>query len=283
MARPGHGYHWNDALAICQNAQPTLIYLAIGCSQAWYAPGTESPQQYPPFVAQHRGRKVCLLVDPELEDPLRIGTQPHTVFVPLRQSWSWDNRSAILPTLYVLLRRQSAELIVLDFTGTDILPFAAQIPHDLRGHVLFDPTYAGGNCCPDLAAIQILRNPDGSFLHPLWSPLIALEQAPAQIRDTVIRHRVQSLTALTKLWRIETGRSEPVAWCTPAAVAYDRGCFEQAYGRTDLKELCAAALGDLARAAHTELSDPAQILEDSHHMSTVLDVLRIAATNPCPE
>ena len=68
MSNLGH-QTYSDIIKYCRESNPSLIYLAVGCAQGHHTRANASPQQYPPFVEAWPGRKICILIDPELEQP----------------------------------------------------------------------------------------------------------------------------------------------------------------------------------------------------------------------
>jgi hypothetical protein len=96
----------DDIVTYCKRFSPHLIYIAIGCSQAFHEPGSAmaAPQGYPPFLKSMGTRQLCILIDPLLEDPPRpcseYATSPgqqvivvgETHFIPVRRNFEWTCR-----------------------------------------------------------------------------------------------------------------------------------------------------------------------------------------------
>jgi hypothetical protein len=60
---------YSDILKYCRESNPSLIYLAVGCAQGHHARDKATAQEYPPFVSEWPGKKICILIDPILEQP----------------------------------------------------------------------------------------------------------------------------------------------------------------------------------------------------------------------
>jgi hypothetical protein len=183
----------------------SVIYLAIGCAQGHYPPGEHSAQQYPPFLATWNpptAERHVILVDPALEDPPRcvadIATaQYHTENIhiyPIRAPFDWEtpdsrSRAFLAGLIRIALAAPLSKptyLIVQDYSGADLpneytlllqSPPHRTHPAALLDRVLFDPSYDGPGCFPDLTT-PILRDPaTGHFLQPAYVPLRTLANA----------------------------------------------------------------------------------------------------------
>jgi hypothetical protein len=248
-------FTYDEILTICKNKVVThpdsLIYVAIGCSQAHYPPTGGTPQQFPPFVAAHAGHKICIWIDPGLEPEPRgfqnagLVTQPlpdntiadvgFATFIPLRKNFAWPRHwgtdSEVRPcTQFIdeLCRLcvhpvSTASMIVQDYSGADIRQFypLERFGPALLAKVLFDVTYKDSGCFVDFARVHILRNNDG-FVQPAYSPMwsLATVDGAASVINAEMGDRYNTLiNYVWRLYKIQTGREVPRDWCTPDVVA----------------------------------------------------------------
>jgi hypothetical protein len=256
-----------NVLDIPLAACPDYIYLAIGCSQKWHKPEKRQPQQYPPQIAALPGSKLCILIDPELEAPphavqlLWPGTieidgsmtgiyniNPTLTFVVIRRNFEW-------PETTLMKRLMQSRLIVQDYSGAIIDRY---YPRDraLLGRVLFDFTYDDGGCFIDFDKIRILQRADGSFIQPQYEPIAATIDAmtPEQAK-AVVKMRVDTMSYVQRLYRIQSGTEPYRDWCTtdvvakraaPVFFAYD---IAPATDNATLERLMLAVFADFSHAA----------------------------------
>ena len=273
---------------------PDYIYLAIGCAQKWHAPEKRQPQQYPPQIAALPGSKLCILIDPELEAP------PHSVqllqpnatdesvyvinptltFVVIRRNFEWPEYT-LMRRLYEQCKR--SRLIVQDYSGAIIDRY---YPRDraLLGRVLFDFTYDDGGCFIDFDKIRILQRADGSFIQPQYEPIAATIDAmtPEQAK-AVVKMRVDTMSYVQRLYRIQSGTEPYRDWCTtdvvakradPVFFAYD---IAPATDNAILERLMLAVFADFSHAAGDMLveSEAMDMIRDADKgYETALRILR---------
>lgn len=231
-----------------------LIYVAIGCSQKWYqqtgAQGT--PQEYPPFVAEWIGRKLCILIDPELEEepvgitqaggapaklpdymPLTLEhvRRPAITFVAARARFEWradnEGHDACMTFLHGLLQRalqpEGPHMIVQDYSGIDIRPLypVERYGHQLFSKVLFDITGGDAGCFVDFSKFRVVRDHAGHFVQPAYTPLWKLRALRlGKAYEDQIRERYSlGLDAAARCWRAQNGHDEARDWYAPAIVA----------------------------------------------------------------
>lgn len=209
--------------------KPELIYVAIGCALGHHPPNGSylSPQQVPPFVEHATGRRLCILIDPTLEDPPRqqplADATPGVTLTPLRQSFHFDNpeHSAFLHSLIRLTLEANSRtrLIVQDYTGRDILPY---YPIDTYGprltaRVLYDVTYNDGGCFVDLNKIAIFHEANGNFLNPVYLPMWRFKgvRGAASTIQTQLNKRESALFYAHRYYGYLTGTRPPRDWNTP--------------------------------------------------------------------
>lgn len=66
-------FYWNYVIDKISEPNTKLVYIAIGSGMGHYTQITESNnQQYPCFLDKFDGRKVVILIDPDLESPLKV-------------------------------------------------------------------------------------------------------------------------------------------------------------------------------------------------------------------
>jgi len=231
-----------------------LIYVAIGCSQKWYLQtgAAESAQEYPPFVAEWLGRKLCILIDPELEEepvgitqaggaaaalpdavPLTLEhvRKPPVTFVALRANFIWrpeaagyeDSKMFLHALVQRCLQPGGPHMIVQDYSGTDIRrhyplePFGTPI----LSKVLFDITGGDPGCFVDFSKYRVLRDGAGHFVNPQYTPLWKLKalRIGKAYEDQIYERYSTGLDAAARCWRSQNGHDEPRDWYAPALVA----------------------------------------------------------------
>lgn len=254
-----------------------LIYVAIGCSQKWYqqSGAQGSAQEYPPFVESWPGRKLCILIDPELEDEpdgiTRAGgaaarldnavsltlefanRNPSVNFVVLRKHFQWRDEGAqeccafLNSLIQRCLRPSGPRMIVQDYTGTDIRPY---YPLEIFGHamlprVLFDITGGDPGCFVDFSKYQLIRDTNGHFIQQQLTPLWKLKAHGVRgkaFEDLVFQRYSLALDSAARCWRAQNGHDEARDWYAPSLVAERIRPLLYAYGIPP--QLVRAANGD---------------------------------------
>ena len=261
----------NQILTYCQIENPDIIYLAIGCAQGHHPPDSPmaSPQEHPPCIAALGGNQVCILIDPQLETPIRAGAGTESpdapiirvgdtlTFLPVRRHFNWVSQEDkyFIEDLCRLVLNTRTRLIVQDYSGQyvhNFYPLATFGPRLLR-KVLFDVTYRDSGCFIDFDKVKIMMREDGSFIQPLYDrlantlPFITPEQ-----RAFAVSQRHDSMWCYVKrLHRIQSGLEEFRDWCTADVVYLHMVHLCPVYGtplRTDnaaLEKLMVAYLFDL--------------------------------------
>ena len=284
----------DDIAALCDSFQPSLIYMAIGCSQRYYPAGQGSPQQYPPQIAAIPGHKICILIDPLLEDVPRIftqigvpdpntaATQRHTThgdvtIILMRREFYWplpwirpEQQAAaaadttLLQRLVGLTNHSQTRLIVQDYSGTDIRPFFPLTAKPT--HVLYDMTGRDGGCFIDFNKVKIHRAPNGDFIQPPYSTLQALQLVVSVVElHATMKDRAALLTNYAhRYYRVLRGVEPPRDWITPEGFRARLLPLFIAYGLppvvtdpANLHRLIAIALCDFATIAGDYLDDDA--------------------------
>ena len=261
----------------------SIIYVAIGCSVERYAPSKHPPQQYPPYLHAFNCPQICVLIDPRLEMPPRAYADVAAVAATATKSISGDitilpviedynhtsyygeSTSWFLDKLSQLCLTKRVQLIVQDFTGTNIHPFYP-IHHGRKilKKVLYDPTYKDGNCDPDMSAIKVFRDEEGGFIQPMYSPLNELRWVSHDVFKAQFKLRTYpTLNMLLRLYKIMRGFAEPKDWCTEATVETHLRYYSFIYDITSgdftsrLRQTLMASLKDICIMSGKPLSDVA--------------------------
>ena len=224
--------------------KPELIYVAIGCALGHHPPnGTHlSPQQLPPFVQHATGQRLCVLIDPMLEEPPRqkplADATPGVTLISLRQPFQFEDptHSAFLHSLIHLAvaSESRTRLIVQDYSGRDILPY---YPIDTYGprltaRVLYDVTYNDGGCFVDLDKVAIFHEANGNFLNPVYLPMWRFKgvRGAAITIQTQLTKRESALFYAHRYYGYLTGTRPPRDWNTPERLSLLLKPMFYAYG-----------------------------------------------------
>jgi len=280
---------YEEIVSYCASTNPDLVYVAIGCSQAHYAPDEGTPQEYPPFVAAWPGRKVIIMIDPLLEtpprgyaqagiraDPAPMVTDGTVTFFALRQNFHWPERWApdlqaideCTEFIHRLCRFAIARshLIVQDYSGTNIAPFyPTDLGPALFNRVLFDVTGNDGGCLVDFSKIQVLRAPNGDFVQPMYAPLLRLQQLQSTALSAEIKRRADDLlNYVIRYYRVLRGLDIQRDWYSLPNVMRAAKPLFAAYGVE-----CSADADSLYRLFSYGLFDVCTVAE---HFMTEADV-----------
>ena len=290
MAGSGIPMSYDDILAFCKSQPTPLIYLSIGCSQRFYPQGGGSAQQFPPFVASWPGRRVCILIDPDLEESPRgivdagkpaqplhdgqIADFGDVAFVTRRRPWGWpyhpnnDERIGSAQFLDGLCRLATAiggpHLIVQDYSGPDIRRFYPVAEHgvQLLNRVMFDVTGMDGGCFVDFSKVHIRRDERGNFIQPAFTPLWKLRALhhPALAHEAADR-AATLLNYVGRLYRAHRLLDPPRDWYAPESGEKRVQTMTWAYGlqpgtnTKDLLSLFHAGIFDLCATAEHFVSE----------------------------
>ena len=243
---------YQNIVEYCRQTAPALIYLSVGCSQKEYSRENATPQEYPPFVASWPGRKVCILIDPELESPpycfrdvgmTEVQEDDHkneffvehgeVTFFSVRQSFAIpyyngqaiDNQEDIRfvhALCAIACDLPSTKFIFQCYSGAHI---AGLYPVDtfdgrLLRNVIFDVCYGEGGCFIDFSKINILRDSNGDFIQPAGrrlSELVTLGHA--ELLHKELRVRKDDLGYyIHRYYCVLRGTKEPRDWCNPGVI-----------------------------------------------------------------
>ena len=229
----------------CRKGGSLLLYVGIGCSLEYYPPGKHPPQQYPPYLRDFSCSQICVLIDPRLEMPPRVydDIRGDVTILPIVDSYHHtsqygDSTAWFLESLAKLCLAKPClgtriQMIVQEFTGTDIQPFyPLHLGYDILKNVLYDPTYGTSECVCSPKFSAILRNDEGGFLQPAYSPLYPLRSlVPRDIFLAQYKTRVYPIVGiLSRLYKNLRGIGEIVEWCTVEKQAYIIQYYSFIYG-----------------------------------------------------
>jgi len=216
----------------CRKGRPLLLYVGIGCSLEHYPPGKHPPQQYPPYLYDFPCPQICVLIDPRLEMPPRVfdDIRGDITILPIVEfyhhtSQYGDSTAWFLESLAKLCLGSDTrvQMIVQEFTGTNIQPFyPLHLGRNILKNVLYDPTYGSSDCACSPKFSTILRNAEGGFIQPAYSPLYPLRSlAPRNIFLAQHRSRAYPIVGiLLRLYKNLRGIGEVLEWCTVEKQAY---------------------------------------------------------------
>lgn len=106
------------------------VFLAIGCSMKYYEFLNESNnQQYPRFLDVLPDNKVIILIDPELEDRLKIQDYFDTVGRPLVVVPTVELDNSIIPKLRILQNENTTVFAINDKLGFEVTPYMTHDEH----------------------------------------------------------------------------------------------------------------------------------------------------------
>ena len=214
----------NTLLDTVRDRHADWTYISIG-------PAHSAEQQYPPFFRELPGTKLCILIDPRLEEPplCNVDKDPTATFVEIREYFDYNEETLHGLCEYAISSR--TKLIIQAFTGEDLrhrYPFQ-RYGTPLLDYVLYDFMYGEGSCSVDFSKVHLLLNPDGTFLQPLYSPMSAfathkeLLLTELEARYLVIYHYVN------KLYEVQKGRKEAKDWFSPDIIHRRTGSLCIAY------------------------------------------------------
>jgi hypothetical protein len=159
----------------------------------------------------------------------------------------------------------SAQLIVGDYTGFDIRPYYPMTQFNmerLKNKVLFDMSYSGGSCFVNLASVPVLRQSNGDFIQPYFTPLLTLKAAgvPPSIIAAEAGSRREALELFVhRFFHVLHGTKEPRHWCTEDHVMNMAERLFYTYGlipsliASNLRSLMAEALMDFIAVRGTSM------------------------------
>ena len=242
----------DNIVEYCRQTAPALIYLAVGCSQKHHPREKATPQEYPPFVASWPGRKVCILVDPELESPpycfrdvgmsetqeevyknqflvehgdVTFFSVRRALHIPHYNGQTIENQEDIRfihALCAVACDLPSTKFIFQCYSGAHIAGLfpVEQFDGRLLRNVLFDVCYGEGGCFIDFSKINILRDSKGDFIQPAGrhlSELVTLGHRELLLKE--LRSRKDDLGYyIHRYYCILRGTKEPRDWCNPGVI-----------------------------------------------------------------
>jgi hypothetical protein len=247
---------------------PSLIYVAIGCGQGGNPPDTPPEQEYPPQIDVWPGdRKMCILIDPHLEDPIRAVATEVVTFYPIRQPWDWNStadRTFLYGLINFVMRPQSTtRLVVQDYTGVDIrphYPLEVYPAQELLSRVLFDFTQVNPGCYINFSQHSILCDRNGDFIQTQYLPLMRFGGHRDRLKYEMQERYLTLTHYVHRLWRIQEGLEPPRDWLHVEDVAarIRRLCVAYNLPRSTTQDclvnLLTQGLNDFALVTHTPLT-----------------------------
>jgi len=176
-----------------QQAGVSVIYVGIGSARNY-------KQQCPPYLSNFRGKKICVLIDKELESPfespLKCRPDRDTIIIQITQHYYAQNYTVTHPDkvaicssfLYSLVEHVLAnnkKLIISDFSDGSYGPKMEEVidifgPDRIFPNILFDVSYGDENihegCHSRLSLVNIIKDRFGNFVQPMYSPLSDVKQ-----------------------------------------------------------------------------------------------------------
>lgn len=274
--------NYSDILELCTENRPDLIYIAVG-SATHEGGGQGVIQQYPPFVKDWPGKKLCIWIDPLLEDPPRsVSTHTFTkednldiwkshdvLCIPLRKYFHYLNESSdtqnehiedkqFIEELCKLTLLISAKLILQDYTGREIHKYYPFHVGPILESVLYDVTYNDSGCYIDFDTVRILFNDAGGFIQPGYSSLSAIHgKIPDLLFERELARRRLNLTYIHTYLCCSLGLREAGEWLTEEYIQHDVNRLSYIYkvNTLDLKGILIAAATDICEVASCPITN----------------------------
>lgn len=269
--------NFRDAYTFIEEAstEHLVIYVGIGCRVGHYPPNAHPPQQYPPYLRAFQCRQICVLIDPELEMPPRIYDDlehiPQDVTVLTIREWfghsskyGETDTSWFLNDLARLCTIKQNFMIVHEFTGSTLNNYyPIHLGREVLNYVLYDPTYSHeGSCGCDFDKIQVIRNAEGKFRQPFFSPLAEIADQRTLALQMLEQRKYPILHFIARLYRILNSREEERDWCTIERVTPHIEYFRFIYdiAKSDilnrvLQQVLTAVVRDIAGLCNKTLTD----------------------------
>lgn len=244
----------------CQETQPALIYLAVGCSQRYYSREKASPQQYPPFVERwpFLGKKVCILMDPILEKPpycyrdlgipdsetetdIATSSDGNVTVFCIRRNFNThrliQESEPDVRALHALCDVASAKtkFIYQDYSGALTDELYPKPAHRYEKNVLFDVTYADGGCFIDFTKVRLIMD-NGDFIQPKTAPLTSFRQYPEVITKQMAARKSDLGYYIHRYYHVLLGNKEPRDWCTEPIIRSRMAPLCKMYGLGPIPE-----------------------------------------------
>ena len=196
-----------------------IIYIAVGSAMGHYDPNTITPfnnQHYPCFLERMECKKLIILIDPNLEDDLKIlnldliGTDDDNTryynndlltVIAINKSFNYlndidDNDYTFLLNIISNSISQKTKLIFQDFTGKDSTDFYCNLfdifdKQDLIKYINFDITQKECGCYVEFDYDMITLDNKGHFIQPKYMNLVDIKDFTNFI--TIYKSRIDIL------------------------------------------------------------------------------------------
>lgn len=235
---------WQLAFDLLKQEKYVCVMVAVGCSLKYHEEITsKNNQQYPDFLNQFSGKKLIILIDPFLENPIKLLEQfPIEIKLELAEEkliwYSTLNKSdeeknkedldvlanytncdysrkdssdiSNIYDLVMLCLDSQTKLIWQDYTGYDPKHFFFQMIQNfestnLLDHVIFDVTQHEGGCFVDLSNILLTLDDRGNFIQERWLQLKYSTKYPNY--NKILTNRIHVLRH-PLLWKYKNNDNE---------------------------------------------------------------------------
>lgn len=224
--------NWNNIYDAIIQSENNIIYMAIGCAMGRYHEITENNnQQYPCFLNKFDSKKVIILIDPELETPLKcepifneeltvinnntnirlLTNSENTIFAindmfyyELNPYMTEDIKTKTLSNIQILhliintCLESNKKLIFQDFTGLDTINFYLDLfnyydKDQLLNNIMFDFTQENSGCTVDINYDCVKLNNKGYFIQEKFMTLKDLYYTESKLLNKIIKKRIDNL------------------------------------------------------------------------------------------
>lgn len=196
MAELNNYYH---TIKNAINPSTSIVYLAIGCCMKHYSVDddiktnefqiTESNnQQYPMFMRKFPGRKVIILIDPELENPIKlteiipmsvaqknimtIYENSEMIIFAINKMVDYDENFEFIASLINITRENNTKMILQDYTGKNTTECYYkcwnQFGDSLLNDVIFDVTGGNEDCFVNFNDTMVQFDGSNHFIQPKY-------------------------------------------------------------------------------------------------------------------
>ena len=303
---------WNKIFAKIGLPSVNIVYMAIGCSMGHYHEITNTNnQQYPCFLNNFQGKKVIILIDPYLEEDLKIQEQlvlvetiiidnkkirffeNNNLFVlAINQSFNYEftqwltpeenqnvqNDIAIIYNIIEICLNKiiPTKVILQDYTGRDSTLFYSSLlnsfdRNDLLNNILFDVTYDSGGCIVELSETMIQNDISGNFIQNKYLPLINVNDN-MQL-DKLIKARIDKLCYPLLFYYSDLYISKIKLLASIYMVDYDEYNMDNDYVLHVYKQLIYIIIQDIVQIRGLNPEEHTFLLENIHNRSVFVQTI----------
>jgi hypothetical protein len=247
----------------------SLVYIGIGSSMKRYnligSITEQNNQQYPIFLNKFNNHKVIILIDPDLEDDLKIPelkeievineisklrilqNKTCTIFA-FYEYYNYDDLSFIHNIISIVLNA-NIKLIVQDYTGRDIISiYDNLIPifgkEVLLPNVLFDVTALNGECFVNFSS-EDCSMIDGTFVNEKFKKLINLSHNT--ISKRIFKERIKVVINEISWIYINKIKNPEFEYNFPKKVYYLFHTYDIQYSESNIIESFSQLINALVR------------------------------------